>query len=234
MAWRDAFQPLRVTARLRTGVVTDCFFPLDGILLYQACRMQLGDQDATLPGGATHADSVSMPLQVIRPGQPDWYYACSWAQPRPWWLAEGRDYWNKRFDANLSDLVDFGKRRGRVIVEQARYKAYHMPIFYRVADRVCWYCVGDQALIAALLSTLTHVGKKAAQGWGRVIEWTVTPIAEDWSTWRDGRLTRGVPESDALALIRRHGSFEPFDVINYAVRPPGYRRENQMRLAVPR
>ena len=78
-------------------------------------------------------------------------------------------------------LVDFQGKRGKVIIEQGRYKAYHMPVFYRVAEQVEWYCVGDKARIEALLSTVTHIGKKRAQGWGRVIRWEVEPWPKDWS-----------------------------------------------------
>ena len=220
----EAYQPLRITAYLRTGVVADRWLPLDGILLYQACRAALGPQDFTTPGGGAVPGGVAMPLQVRNAGTDEWYYACSWAQPQPWWAAEGRDHWNKRFDQGFAYLVDFQGRRGKIIVEQGTYKAYHMPLFYYAALRVEWYAVGERTAIADLLSTCTHLGKKGAQGWGRVAEWHVDPWPEDWSTWRDGQLTRGVP-----AFEQPHAT----NFLYYGLRPSYYRRENQMRLAVP-
>jgi CRISPR type IV-associated protein Csf3 len=228
MAYRDQFnmEPLRITAHLRTGVVADRWLPLDAILLYQANRQALGPEVATLPGGIDTQGASTLPLEIIHPGRKIWYYACSWAQPQPWWVAEGRDHWNKRFDQGFAYMVDFEGRRGKVIIEQGRYKAYHMPVFYRVADRVEWYCVGDKARVGELLSTMTHLGKKRSQGWGRVIQWKVEPWMEDWSVWRDGELTRGVPAEDVVGKGM-------FNFVHYGLRPSYYRQENQMMLAMP-
>ena len=235
MAYRDQFdmEPLRITAHLRTDVVADRWLPLDAILLYQANRQALGPEIATLPGGVDTQGASTLPLEIIHPGRKIWYYACSWAQPQPWWVAEGQDHWNKRFDQGFAHLVDFGGRRGKVIIEQGRYKAYHMPVFYRVAEEVEWYCVGDKARIGALLSTTTHLGKKRSQGYGRVIKWEIESIEQNWSIWKDNKLTRGVPQDDALQLIQEHGKFELFNVIHYGIRPSYYRKDNQMMLAMP-
>jgi len=219
----DSFEPLRVTAMLRTGVVADRWLPLDGILLYQAYRDALGPQAMTTPGGGELPD-VDMPLVIVHPGEPTWYYACSWAQPQPWWIAEGTDHWNKRLDVGFAELIDFGKKRGVVLVEKGEYKAYHMPVHYYVASRIEWFCVGNRAAIERLLATVTHVGKKQAQGWGRVAAWTVEPWPADWSVWRGDELMRGVPFDDARGLV---------DLALYGLRPPYWRRDNQMMVVLP-
>jgi len=225
MAYRDTFEPLRIMAYLRTGIVADRWFPLDSVIWYQAHRLALGPEVMTTPGGNSQKHKVSIPLKIIHRPE-NWYFACSWAYPQPWWIVEGRDHWNKRFRSNLSHLVDFENRRGKVVIEQGRYKAYHMPIFYKAALRIEWYCVGDKREIESLLSTVTHIGKKTAQGWGRVIRWAVEPWPEDYSVWREGRLMRGIPPEDAAGQ-------GVFPLANYGIRPSYYRRENQMTLAVP-
>ena len=233
MAYLDTFEPLKVTAQFRTNPICDARLPLDGLLWYQAHRLALGPEQATLPGGNPGKNNkMHMPLKMINPGTPDWYFACSWAQPRQWWIGEGTDHWNKRFDSAFAELINFGKRRGKVIIEQGKYKAYHMPVFYKVAKQVHWYCVGDKIEIKQLLSTMTNVGKKTSQGWGRVL-WAVESWHSDWSVWHDGELMRGVPQTDALASIKKHGKFIPFDIVNYGLRPSYYRRKNQRMLAVP-
>jgi CRISPR type IV-associated protein Csf3 len=232
---RRAYEPLKITARFQSNVLCDQagWLPLDGPLWYQAHRHALGVEQATLPGGSPGSNrKINMPLKIIHAGTEDWYFACSWAQPRPWWAEEGQSYWAKRFDTKYSGMVDFGKRRGKIIVEQGFFKAYRMPLFYKTAKRACWYCIGDKAGIEELLSTLTHIGKKTSQGWGRVV-WTVESWHSDWSVWRDGQLMRGVPQEDALELIKQHGRFAPFDIVNYGLRPSYYRSENQRMLAVP-
>lgn len=225
MAYRDRYslEPLRIRAYLRTGIVADRWLPLDGILLYQAHRDKDGPQAMTTPGDYTIQGVSTLPLGIIHPGRQNWYYQCSWAQ----WShnVEGRDHWNKRFDTQFANLVDFSGRRGKVVIEQGRYKAYHMPVFYRAALWVEWYCMGDRSEIEHLLSTVTHMGKKASQGWGRVSQWAIEPWPEDWSVWRsDGKLMRGIPVEDTRDMV---------DFMVYGIRPSYWKSNNQMPLVRP-
>lgn len=227
MAYRDRYDlvPLHIRAYLRSGVVADKYLPLDGVLLYQAHRAALGVQLFTIPGEYSAQGGCTLPLGIVHPGKGKWYYQCSWAQ----WShdIEGRDHWNKRFDSGLAvTLVDFAGRRGKVIIEQGRYKSYHMPLFYRAALWVEWYALGDAAEIGHLLSTVTHLGKKRSQGWGRVYRWEISGIKEDYSVWRDGHLMRGIPPEDAADK-------GPVNLAHYGIRPSYWKASNQMMLAVP-
>jgi CRISPR type IV-associated protein Csf3 len=228
-----ALEPIHIRAYLRTPVIADRFLPLDGLLLYQAHRaLAGGGPEQTIPGGEQTNTVSRLPLGTVRHGRRDWYYKCSWAQ----WshTVEGRDHWNKRFDSAIADMVDFQGKRGKVIIEQGKYRAYHMPVFYRSALWIDWYAVGCLASLQYLLQIVTHIGKKASQGWGRVKEWVVEPWPDDWSTWVDGRLMRGVPQKDALAFVQQSRKFAPFDILHYGIRPSYYRANNQMSLAVPK
>lgn len=192
----SSFAPLRITATLQCGVVSDACLPIDGLLYFLAHRQAYGAQTVSLPGqrsgGVQH---VPIPLAKRNTDDPRkrWYYAASFAQ----WdgaVALGQDHWNKRFDTRYAHLIDFGNKRGKVIVEQGVYKAYHMPIFYRHALRVMWYVVGDHAEIASLLRFATNIGKKTAQGWGAVLEWNVEAWPHDWSVrGPGGMLMRALP-----------------------------------------
>jgi hypothetical protein len=82
---------LRVTARLRSNIICDRWIPLDGIILSQACREAWGPQDAALPGGQM-LEWPPLPLEIRQADTPFWYYACSWAQPQPWWVQESKDH----------------------------------------------------------------------------------------------------------------------------------------------
>lgn len=224
------YVPLRVRAWLRTPVVADRWLPLDGALLYQHTRADLGSSDASIPGASRLAQPKGeemrggrLPLAYVH--AKDWYYRCSWAQWGP--CADGQDAWSKRFDMTHADLVDFHGKRGRIDTSAATYKAYRMPVFYRAALWVEWYCVGDAERIQDLLSTLTHLGKKTVQGWGRVARWEVTPVDMDWSVWRDGCLMRGIPR---YHWPREMG--EP-KIGLYGVRPPYWDRRNQTEMAMP-
>jgi CRISPR type IV-associated protein Csf3 len=227
------YEPLHIRAYLRSGVVSDSFLPFDAIIMYQAHREREGAQVASLPGAYSTQGGVSLPFANVSYGSnPDpltgnfrrWdqYTKCSWAQ-WPEHVTEARDYWNKRFDNGLSDWINFGNRQAQVIIDKGAYKAYHQAIFYRAALWVEWYCIGDKARIETLLSTLTHIGKKTGQGWGRVSRWEVRSISDDYSVWMGDRLMRGVPPDQAPGW--RTGV--------YGIRPSYWNKQNQMLLALP-
>lgn len=210
-------QPLKITALPRVGIETaDAYLPIDGILYATAMRRAYGPELLTASGKAAPAAPVALPLE--RRGEDDaWYYAASFAQWGP--HADYSSFWVKRFDQEHDDLVDFDGRRGKVIVEQGRYKAYHMPTFLRHALWVSWYVVGEKVEIESLLAAVTHIGKKTSQGNGRIIAWTVEPWPEDWSVYGpDGRLMRAIPDPDGIL---------------YGVRPSYWLAENQVLCRLP-
>ncbi len=223
------FEPLQITAVLRTAVISDQWLPLDGILLFQRTRDELGSQSITTPGVSNLAQPKGevmkggkLPIKTVH--SKEWYYHCSWAQ----WSEniEAKDYWNKRYDNALSDFVSFGDRRGTVNNLAGQYKAYHQPVFYRSALWVRWYCVGDKVEISRLLSTCTNIGKKPAQGWGKVARWEVEPIGDDWSIWKEGKLMRGIPAFEKPAAYVGNMAL-------YGVRPPYWDKRNQIMVVLP-
>ena len=222
------FEPLQITAVLRTAVISDQWLPLDGILLFQKTREDLGAQAMTTPGVSNLAQPKGetmkggkLPIKTVH--SKEWYYRCSWAQ----WSenVEAKDYWNKRYDNDMSDFVTF-KGRGTVNNLAGAYKAYHQPVFYRSALWVRWFCVGDKAEIIRLLSTCTNIGKKPAQGWGRVARWEVESVSDDWSIWKDGKLMRGIPAFEKPADYFGN-------IALYGVRPSYWDRRNQIMVVLP-
>lgn len=220
------FTPLCIRASLRAPVISDTWLPLDGVLLYQHTRADLGADRTTVPGASILAQPKGegmrggrLPLAYVH-GK-EWYYRCSWAVWGP--HADGQDAWSKRFDMTHVDLVDFQGRRGKIDTSSSTYKAYRMPVFYRAALWVEWYCVGDPGKLGDLVKMITHLGKKTVQGWGRVLCWEIEQIAEDWSVWKDGRLMRGIP-----AYERGGGP-----IALYGVRPPYWDKRNQVEMLIP-
>lgn len=211
-------EPLKITAWLQCGVVSDTTLPIDGVLYYQHMRLHCGEQIVTVPGAIMpHADVPGMRIRKHNQQQKDWYYAASFAQWQ--YPADGTDYWSKRFDQQHADLVDFGNRKGRVVVESGEYKAYRMPVAYRHALSVSWYVVADRAWAETLLRLTTHIGKKADQGWGAVLRWQVESWHADWSVYDDdGRLMRAIPM--------------PGGVLS-GIRPSYWLRRNQVPCQMP-
>lgn len=220
-----SYVPLRITASLRCGVISDGLLPIDGALYAAAHRLALGAKTASLPrasaqegdGLASHLPIKRIPIAKMEGHwTPDFYYAASVAQ-WPARVADGLEHWTKKLDSRYVELMEH--QRARVPTSGGTYRAYRMPVAYRHALSACWYVVGEPTEIRRLLSRVTHLGKKTAQGWGAVIDWQVEPWAEDWSvTGPDGRLMRPVPEPGGLL---------------YGVVPPSWLPRHQVPCRLP-
>jgi CRISPR type IV-associated protein Csf3 len=210
--------PMRITAHLRTGVMADAYLPLDGILYANHIRRAFGPEEVTLPGDMAQwgGGHTGLPLQR-KMEHGIWFYACSFADWGEAWI-DDRGFWTKRFDQQYADIIDFEKRRGVVTTAEGKYKGYQMPIFTRHALHVHWYAVGNLERVADLLCDVTHIGKKGAQGYGRVNGWAVEPWPEDWSVRRNGQLTRAIPAQQGTL---------------YGVRPPYWKPGNQCACVMP-
>ena len=227
------FSPILITAHLASGVICDPWLPLEGILLYEACRRHFGGPaETSLPGrGPLDVDDTgcympTLPLLLIQDA-PYRYCACSFAEwGRPY--AEGRDHWNKRDDTGkhggyLDPAV------GRIETSKGRYKAYHMPVFYRVAPWVRWWAIGDGAEVSRLLQGVRYIGKKRAYGYGQVLRWQVEEATVDRSVFADGVPQRSVPRTERTA-----GLVAPeAPVLYHGFYPPYYDFRNQADCYMP-
>lgn len=228
-----SYRPLKVEAALGSPFVGDPNFPLDGALLYLAmAEAHGGELPVWEPGRAMPYDPRIVPLQIIENGA-EWFFACSWAI----WgdYVEDTDHWNKRFDVPALDMLDSKVRR--VALSEGPYKAYHMPLYYRHALSITWYCVGDQDRIGALLRGMDFIGKKTSQGWGHVLRWTISQADEDYSIVDNiGRPMRAIPTSYYEGIYAEQadrGNILDLHFAQYAYRPPYWAIENQGRVVVP-
>lgn len=210
------FEPLKITAYPRCGIESDVYLPIDGILFGEAMANYYGPQLLSTPGEMANAPPVDLPIEK-RTANGHWFYAASFAQWGP--HTDGATFWTKRFDRKTDNLIDFGKNRGKVITEQGRHKAYMMPVFYRHALSVSWYVFGERGAITDLLATVTHIGKKPAQGEGRINQWTVEPAAHDYSVYgANGQPMRSIPSKMGVL---------------YGVRPSYWYHKNQTLCLLP-
>src|SRR5690348_17321071 len=184
-------EPLEITAYVAGSIALARpeDLDLDGILAYQTLRKHYGEAFYSLPDPKETLHFARLPLEMrgklseriqqLQTGDiwidathediSPWYWSCSRAMID----VKGRDtqYWNKRFDtqAALSDHIDFKGRVQKIIIENGRYKAYHMPLPTLVTDKVRWYCYGEAEAIAELLLTVSSLGKKRNYGNGAVL-----------------------------------------------------------------
>jgi CRISPR type IV-associated protein Csf3 len=241
------FQPVIVTAYLAgsLAIARPSDISLDGLLAYQVLRQHMGEAFYVHAGGREVLRFARLPLEMrgdIAPfvrdlqtgdvwmntaegltDQSFWYWSCSAAQIEV--AARQTQYWNKRFDTqpSLSNHVDFGGRVEKIIIENGRYKAYHMPLPTLITNKVVWYAYGDMEQIRMLLVPITAIGKKRNYGNGMVIRWSVEPMEEDWSEWKEDRLMRPLPGPAALQWIDRG----VFDLAHMAFRAPQWHPANQ-------
>jgi CRISPR type IV-associated protein Csf3 len=242
-------QPLQITAYVAGSIALARpeDLALDGLLAYQVLRRHFGSEFYMLPDPKETLLFARLPLEMrgspsqwasVAPTgivwqQPEkhikdeslWYWACSSAQIEV--KGRGTQYWNKRFDtqAALSDHIDFGGKREKILIEEGRYKAYHMPLPTLVCDKVIWYAYGNMGEIADLLCMITGLGKKVKSGNGHVLRFTMKPIDEDYSEWRDNRLMRPIPGE-----LARH--ITPLDIQYIAFRAPQWHVANQAMCVV--
>lgn len=177
---------------------TDLTLPLDSVLAWAWMMREHPERMAASQSGMQPDDVIVPELPLERRGSGDsWYWACSFAFGQP--VLENKAYWHKRFDAQASeDYADFGKRSGKVNVGAGHYKNYRMPLVVFLVPRLEWWLVGDQAAVEALLTRVTHLGKKRSQGFGRVARWEVGRTDEDYSNARP----IPTPDGDDMATIR--------------------------------
>lgn len=190
------FQQLRVRAYLQTGVISDQFLPLDGILYYHLTRDLMGEKIISKPGESNVREGANITLPIKKSGRKDesWFYHCSFAQ-WPQNMIEDQAFYVKRFALNRSGIIDHKTRK--VQISRGQYKAYHINVYYRHALYVEWYCIARTTELENLLRFCTHIGKKTTQGWGSVLKWEVTQWPEDWGIrGPGGRLMRAVPVND--------------------------------------
>jgi hypothetical protein len=203
-----AFRPLKITAILENGICGNSpYFPLDGALQLAAVKREYGEDLPPVEKGIIYPSN--MPLEIRYPDSPYWYYAISFAQYEE--RTKYIQYWHKRFREKYLDLLDPG-RKSRIDTQSGPYRAYRMPLITYVVSELEWYAIGDPDGIADLLSDITYLGKKRAYGNGRVLEWKIEPISEDWSEIKDGRWTRAIPH--------HHFENKLMDWIRTGYRPP--------------
>lgn len=187
------FKQLRIRAYLSSGVISDQYLPLDGILYYHLVRQKMGREEITKPGESNVREGASITLPIKKGGAKDhtWYYNCSFAQ-FPKNTVEASSFKVKTGDwIRHSRYLKSGKK---IDIQRGKYKNAHIKLYYRHCTHIDWYCVGNPVDIAKLLQFCTHIGKNSGDGWGEVLKWEIIDWPENWSIKNDkGELMRAVP-----------------------------------------
>ncbi|MBT9158985.1 MAG: hypothetical protein DDT26_00234 [Dehalococcoidia bacterium] len=182
------YTPFSVTARLANGLVAsnDYTPELSSILEYFWLEQRGLLQSCPNPETAINAD-IPIAKHVI--GR-DW----QWAISAPiYTYTEHTETRRRHWDADFDYPINWGKRSQKIQTDAGKFKSFRKPIFVRLTDCITWYAVGDLEATKALLSECRLIGANRNTGYGRVLQWSVKVIAEDWSLVREGQLMAPTP-----------------------------------------
>lgn len=197
--------PHRITFHLDgTGVYYDPYEPLmlDGILavafmpLVRARRGEVYEHEEI--GRDEPPYEVPLPLAKWHVGDV-WGWRASALFPQGE-TAETLTYWRKRLRQDRIEITE-----GAPNLTNGIYRDWNMPLPKLLCRKMVAYCVTDREGrrdIRRQLERIKYLGKKRAHGHGRIVGIEVAKCDEDFSTERDGRLTRWMPREDGTRLVR--------------------------------
>jgi CRISPR type IV-associated protein Csf3 len=224
---KSRHRPMRISVDLLSPVVSAfAWISIDSILALAVLHDMAGD-DATDMLGGNASDLIDIPLPLERQDtwSPRWYWKASFGIYDAY---ESMARFHKKWDEDYDDIVDFGpKRQPRVQISSLHFKSMDMPISLLSTKEIVWFADGDAAETQRLLASyVTHVGARAGAGYGRIGEWVVTEVDDDYSCWIDGKPVRSIPVglgSQDTSMRREY----------YGFRPPYWAPQNQTLCYMP-
>ncbi len=227
-------QPLLVTAHLCTPLAGDAP-QLDGLLEWalspffdraQPCAD--GHYKLTRAGPAPKQGGIPIPLVRVWLGP--WLVArCSSPILGP--CVETVDHICKRLSTENASLLDPAERT-IVSTTNSWTKSYRLPLRVRRVELVRWFCCGHAREVRKALKRVHAIGKKPADGYGRVARWTAEPTPDDLSWY--------APHDAGRVLMRPlpNGPWLPKDLIGFkrdfgACCPPQWHPERATEIIVP-
>lgn len=225
---REQTQPLKITAKMADGRLcsADGWIFLDAILYHAWFMKHYPDIFRGTLENNIDIGHIGLPLRQLD----DHRYAASVGFYKQYGIQT--EYWNKKPNAHGKfgqEYIDFGNKRGKVDISSGNYKAYRMPEIIRLVGDVVFFAYGTKSKIEELLSYMTHIGKKTSIGWGRVREWIVEPIEEDYTTICPYGLARPIEIEKANEEVKRRA----YTVQDIAVRPAYWDYKNVETCFVP-
>ncbi len=111
-------------------------------------------------------------------------------------------------------------------------KSYRLPLRVRTVPCVKWFVMANRRNLLKGLKHIGSIGKKVADGYGRVREWTAEAVGEDWSWF--------APHVDGVVLMRvlPIGDWLPSDLLGFrrhygACSPPYWHSERFTEVVIP-
>lgn len=140
---------------------------------------------------------VRMPFSKWKTPAGDWGFRASALAPEgP--VAFSTETIRKRLDVKRIETT-----HGSLSKRNGRFKEFSRPLHLLLCRRLVGYFHGDApAVLEALRSKVTHLGKKRSSGFGKVIGYEAAPVEADWSCVRDGIAMRALPDPNGWRKMR--------------------------------
>lgn len=221
--------PLKITAILADGMINSSngILMLDSVL-YHAWFIKHAPHVLEGRGDAKYDGHIGLPLRQL-PGN-------RWCASRGVYeeIERGVEFINKRPDFFNADKIGFLDADKGIICQTAgKYRAYRIPNIIRTVKggTITFYAVGHKKEVAEMLDLMPALGKKYAAGFGRVKEWVVEEIEEDYTLWHPLHgLMRPVElgSDEAVGL-----DLSAYPVLPYCTKPPYWKAKNRRLCYVP-
>lgn len=175
---------------------------------------------------------AEIPIPLQRSDVGPWKIACASSPILPIPTMEAVEHIGKKIGVEHAGLL---AEKSRIVVATGNSwtKSYRIPLRIRTVDRVAWFAVGNRREILKILQRhILSIGKKVADGYGRVSEWTVERTAEDCSWY--ARHERGRVLMRPLPIV----SGVPSGLVGFrqdfgAACPPYWHPERYTEIVVP-
>jgi hypothetical protein len=223
------YEPLRIILYLESPVAFIGYLTFDGFLSRLVWEDILGEDAFNQSDILDDVYDIPLPIQEI--GNKKKFFVCSIAQHQG---KEQKTNWLKMESSPLDMDPDRTPRR----VPWSTDMRYSMPLIIVNTQALLFLVHGIKSEIWRLLSTATHIGKKASQGYGKIKNFSIEsfPYLAQVIQDQDNEVLRPIPieELDLLPMPIKlvHGKNRRFQKIGY--RPPYWHPLNQTRCLLPK
>lgn len=154
-----------------------------------------------------------------------------WCVSSPIYAAnlEYQEHYTKRFPSEKAFMLSENNQKS-ILTSSGSFKMRMTPIQVKKIDSVVWFAKGDRREILKLLKKVLYLGKNRNMGYGKIIDWNVELIDNDYSVFAGENkiLMRTIPKEDA----------EKQEATGYKLsyggyKPPYWHPDNYTEVAIP-
>jgi CRISPR type IV-associated protein Csf3 len=133
----------------------------------------------------------------------------------------------KRFDDRFTENLQTKKRKIRV--DGGIYRSFAIKFAGNYSPEVTFFAKGDKKQLSSLLSELFYLGKKSSYGYGRIQDYSIISVDEDYSFIKNSKTTKPLPANYVL----QHLNLLPSEYAFLSYRPPYWEKQNHTYCVPP-